>query len=239
MKKLMILTVLIGVSCLFTGCLKIYKEVSEYVEDMNLVQKETPSYSAEVKRNITINNTEEITYKTYKKGDKWKTEQYKRGGGEVYNILIFDGEEVYSYAPGSKFAVSIPKLNNDKAPSINQANPLNPLFEWSTQLPVHIDKPVTPEFVNNKEKKNGFDCRLISYGPERTVCVSDKYGIAVYEQISFKDRQGKNFSMETNVTSVDTTELDDSVFELPENVKKLSINEAINEMKNLLKTFKK
>ncbi len=240
MKKISALILLLFIMITFTGCLKKYKTVEDYSNAMYALQNSFPAYTLKVKKVLTISKTDEFYYTTYRKGDKWKLETSKTQDGEVSQVVVCDGKDIYSYTPGGKFAVSMPKFKDiSQEEYILSSYPLNGIFNWNDADDL-IANNSSPAITNNKERRNGFDCRLISYGDNKEICVSDKYGISVYEKTSFQDKFNKDRNVETttDVIYINNEDIDDSVFELPENIKKVSVDEAINEMKKLFNNIK-
>lgn len=240
MKKLSVLLLVISTSFLFTGCLKTYKTVDDYNTAMLEVQKNHPSYTLEVKKTINVNKPDEIYFKSYKKGNKWKAEATLKGQKEIYQILLNDGTDIYSYTPGGKFAIALPKIKDkDFGVDLQKiSNPIYGLFDWKSPDPILKDDSA-PVFVNEKDSKNGFQCRLISFGEHKEICVNDEYGIAVYEKTQFLDKKGNKSEFITDVISIDTSEINDDTFMFPEGVQKMSLDTILSGMKSAFQNLKK
>ena len=107
-------------------------------------------------------------------------------------------------------------------------------------LGIGIDNTKKSQFIKQKETKNNFPCRLIKYeydlGRTKEVCVSDKYGIAVYLKYALTDPKRKEDTVgELNVVKINTDEIDDTEFQLPKGVNKMDFQQLMNELNMSLK----
>ena len=95
----------------------------------------------------------------------------------------------------------------------------------------------TSEFVNNKDNRNGFDCRLIKLDDSSEICVSDELGISVYQHFFVDDpkNKGDKFEMTFDLVNVDTSELTDDTFRLPNGIKKMSVGNMFKQMTEMFK----
>ena len=107
MKKIYFISALI---CLFmlTGCTKNYKTVEDYSKAMDTVKSKNTSYTIEAKQNI--GNTE-FYYKSFIKGEKWKTELSMNGGSSYMTTTLYDGVDLLSYSQGSPYAMINPVMD--------------------------------------------------------------------------------------------------------------------------------
>lgn len=241
MKKIYFISAL---ACLLvlTGCTKNYKTVDEYSNAMKIVKDGNSSYTIEAKQNI---GNIELYYKSYIKGDKWKTETSMNGGRSYMFTTQYDGVDLLTYSQGSPYATINPAMDmikdedsETKSMTINSQNPVYPLFNWKNGFYIFsMMETETPVFLNNKDNKNGFECRLIKFSDEREACISDKYGIAVYQKIIADDikHPGQKQKTTINLVKIDTSDIDDSTFELPSGVKKMDMDAMLD---NISKMFK-
>lgn len=227
---------------LLTGCTKNYKSVNEYATAMETIKKAQTSYTIEAKQKV---GTIEFYYKSYIKGDKWKTETSMNGGSSIMSTTLYDGEELLTYAEGSPYAMKNPAMdmiNEETAESktfiINSQNPVYPILYWKDGFNIFtMGESENPTFLNNKDNRNGFDCRLIKFSNEREACISDTYGVAAYHKVLVEDIKNKGSKQETTIdlVKISTSELDDSTFELPKGVKKMDLDSMLGELKNMFK----
>lgn len=208
---------------LLSGCTRNYKTVDEYETAMENVRNSHESYTIEMKQSLPI---AEFYYKIYIKGDKWKTEVSMNGGKSFINSSLYNGKTLVDFADGSEYAVESPMFealrnaNLDKyKAAIDSNNPASPLFYWKDGAAIKAsDKKDEPQFLSNFVRKNGFTCRMIKFDNDRTACINDKYGIAVYQKVD------ENI---INVQKIDTSDIPDSTFELPKNVKIVSMDKML------------
>lgn len=237
MKKIFCLCALISM-CLLTGCTKNYKTVSEYNAAMKKVRASIPAYTIEVKQSIPML---ELYYRSFHKGDKWKTETSMNSGNSYAMTTLYDGIDLLTYSAGSPFALSNPMMEilskeNDetKQMAIKMSNPIMSIFDWAEDFNSLEDlNDENASFIDNKANKNGFDCRMISLNNNKEVCINDKYGIAVYSKMTFENPKTKlTEEMELNVIKIDTTDLPESTFELPAGVKKQTLDKILSQFEN-------
>lgn len=237
MKKSLII-MLVACICLATGCTKNYKSVSEYADAMAQVRKNLRYYTIET---VISNNSTDSYFRSYIKGDKWKTET-SQNSGKTYdgNGVLYDGVEVYSYSSEQHMAVSIPfgkmlekqGVKDKKITNMimKYINPAGFVYDW-TMEDKDLDKSLT--FGKKNVKKNGFKCRMLqSTNDDSEICVSDKYGIAVYAKL--KDNK-KGGYVEFNVNKVNNLNISDYDLELPAGVKKLSMATMLQDLSNMMK----
>ncbi len=235
MKKNGIIVFLLAGVVMLSGCTKTYKTVDEYESAMKSVFAKIPAYTIEVKQNV---NGRDLYYRTYLKGDKWKTEASIDGGNSYTATILYDGADLVAYPQGSPYAVKNPMIemikNKDKETVkavIDTQNHTSPLFYWregwaAASLQTPGDNNSNAKFENQKANINGFDCRMIKFENSREACVSDKYGIAVYHKLSvpMPQKPGENLNVILNLVKIDTTDIPESTFELPSGMKKIDIN---------------
>jgi outer membrane lipoprotein-sorting protein len=235
MKKLLLS---ISLVLFLTGCTKNYNSVDEYQAEMEKVKTANKSYTIEAKFSTYEGNG---YFRSKFKGDKWKSELSMNDGLRYLETTIFDGKEILKYKLDSKIAVTIPGFNSEDTDFNSLINPTHSLYEWEKDMfGLDLDKSKKVEFLNQKEIKNNFPCRMIKYsyqtGGTKEVCVSDKYGIAVYSKQVFKNPQpGKeDIVSELNAVKISTDELNDTEFQLPEDVKKMNFEQLMNELNSSL-----
>lgn len=233
MKKLLCLSVLASI-CLLTGCTKNYKTVGEYEDAMKTVRDSHQSYTMEVKQDIASLN---MYYKTFVKDNKWKTEISMNGGTSYASGMLYDGSELLQYSQGSPYAVINPasdmlKDDNKEAMelSMSMLNPSLSLLYWSDSLDYG-----NAVFGNNKETKNGYECRMIQYGDSKEVCVSDKLGVAVYVRLK-NDKTGGDVTY--NLVKIATNDIPDSEFGLPAGIKKMDMDQMLDDLERKMKSMK-
>jgi outer membrane lipoprotein-sorting protein len=240
MKKILFISALMC-SFVLTGCSKNYKSVDEYSEAMKAVRDANVSYTIEAKQKT---GTVELYIRTFIKGDKWKAETSMNGGLSYTNTTLYDGKDLLVYSAGSPFAVTSPDIDmsgkadiDTKKKMINLLNPLYGLFDWKDGFNVFsFSETASPVFVNKKDKKNGFECRLISFPDDREVCVNDKYGIAVYQKMSLNNAKQAMYGKEIvhDVVIIDTSEIADSVFKLSPGVKRMDVASVLDSFSDIL-----
>jgi len=222
--------------CLASGCTKKYDSVEDYAKDMQAVQKAQKSYSLEFNQSFNHTNAK-YHYKVYKKNNLWKYEDLSENHQDYCNTYIFDGNEEICHGD-KKWAVitTMPEAMKKVLKPSYQPVVSYSIFHWYRPLRGYVAPDVKPEFVNDKAKMNGFDCRLIRYNDKYEVCVSDKLGIAVYVKTkSYNSYISKTIETITNVIKADTKELPDSEFVLPSD--KVKITEEQAEEKTLRGEF--
>ena len=241
MKKIYIISVLF---CIFilTGCTKNYKTVGEYSDAMQAIKNGNSSYTIEAKQNVGDIN---FYYRSFIKGDKWKTETSMNGGASYMSTTQYDGTDLLTFTQGSPYAMINPVMDmikdedsETKNITINYQNPVYPLFNWKNGFNIFsMPETETPVFLNNKDNKNGFECRLIKFSNEREACISDKYGIAVYQNAVFDDvkRPGEKQETTINLVKIDTSDIPDSTFDLPKGVEKMDMDAMLDNISKMLK----
>ena len=250
MKKMRVALLMMASVLVFSGCTKTYKTVDEYETAMKTVAAKIPAYTVEVKQ---VANNGNLYFKTYIKGDKWKTEMSMNEGSSYAAGMLYDGVDLLSYSQGSPYAVKNPMLEIVKKEAdsetlkaiINTQNPTGGLFYWRDGIALAaLDEPIgdskNAEFTNQKAKMNGFDCRMIKFGDTREACVSDKYGIAVYHKLTTPNPQkpGVTDELTLNLVKIDTNDIPDSTFELPSGVKKADLDTMLNNMSKMMQSYK-
>ena len=248
MKKLGMMVFLLAGVVMLSGCTKTYKTVDEYETAIKAVTAKIPAYTIEAKQNV---NGAELYYKTFVKGDKWKSEISMNGGSSYMAAILYDGTDLLSYSQGSPYALKNPMLDMLKdmdsetvKAAINSQNPTGPLFYWREGLALAALLPAEEDnsgaqFENQKSNMNGFDCRLIKFDDSREACVSDKYGIAVYHKLVAPNPKNPAEKQEValNLVKIDTTDIPDSTFDLPSGVKKADFDTMMNDMAQKMKSF--
>ncbi len=248
MKKLGMMVFLLAGVVMLSGCTKTYKTVDEYETAIKEVTAKIPAYTIEAKQNV---NGAELYYKTFVKGDKWKSEISMNGGSSYMAAILYDGTDLLSYSQGSPYALKNPMLDMLKdmdsetvKAAINSQNPTGPLFYWREGLALAALLPAEEDgsgaqFENQKSNMNGFDCRLIKFDDSREACVSDKYGIAVYHKLVAPNPKNPAEKQEValNLVKIDTTDIPDSTFDLPSGVKKADFDTMMNDMAQKMKSF--
>ena len=223
MKKISIAIMLIFSTLLISGCTKHYETVDEYIHSINLKMKH-PSYIIDIKQ---INGDKEIYYRTYVIDDKWKTEKLSEDKSSVEKTYIYDGWDLLIHKANSKYAMlnmgveeidrNIPK----RKLIINQTNPTYDITNWGNEYIKNKEiNGFHPVFINQNDTRNGYKCRLIKVNENKESCVSDKYGIAVYQKTQKKDNKGKENTTITNVSNIIIKYIPDSTFKLSQEVEK-------------------
>ena len=236
MKKFALSALLIGVF-MFTGCTKNYKTFEEYSDAMEEVRDKLGDYTVE-----TVISTPEadINCRTYKKGEKWKTETSKNNGKTYSDGILYDGKEVYSFSTVNKMAMSIPfkqmlskeGANEDNIEMVMKViNPTGILFYWDLDDLGNKGGDNNSISLGKITAKNDFKCRMISYKAGGEACISDKYGIAVYLKINTPEKG----DIEYNVKTILNNSLNDSDLDLPEGVKKISMADLLQNMAKMFK----
>lgn len=241
MKKFFMLSALLSIFIL-TGCVKNYKTVEEYSDAMNVIRKGNSSYTIEA---IQKSGTIELYNKSSFKGNKWKNEVSTNKGSSYMQTVLWNGKELLSYNTGSPYALINPindMLENEdketKDLTINSMNPLYGMYNWTNGTYLLHDLDIKQMvFLNNKDTRNGFKCRLIKMSSDIESCINDEYGIAVYQKLNTTNpKTGADETLEINVIKIDTADIPDSTFKLPKGIKKMDMDTMLN---NLSRIFKK
>jgi len=227
---------LILVLCIFllTGCKK-YDTIEEYAHAMKEVRAKLNSYTMEI--DVSTNNIDEH-YIAYINGHNWKTEKVD-DNKNFQDGILYDGKEVWTYSKSKTSAVQVPfrlmlamqginlKKTNDTVMKI--INPIGVLVNWSfNEMTGYIDENAWD--FGKKKKYNGYKCRMIeNLDNDDIVCVSDKYGVAVYAKI--KDDK-TNTIMEYNVKNISNAPLTEKDLDIPDGIKKLSISGIFQDLMN-------
>ena len=230
MKKVLIPALLVCM-CLFTGCTKKYDTVKDYSNAMKEVRANLGDYTIDAEISSSDMN---INCRTYKKGDKWKTETSKNDGKTFNDGILYDGDEVYSYSKQQKFAMIIPfkqimaKSGTDDKEALDvmmkMVNPTGILFYWDISESENSNNEIWT--FGKITKKNNYKCRMLNNISGGQVCVSDKYGIAVYAKIH-TPKQGE---VEYNVKNISNKTIESSYLDLPEGVQKMSMADLFKNM---------
>lgn len=252
LKKFYVLSFIIAL--FFTaGCTKNYKTVDEYIDAM---QQQKAKYNNMYTIDATVQSKEpgKITegyYRTNIKNGKWKLDSSEDEGETFSSTMLFDGKEVLIYSADSPYAMVSPismMINLEKDPKkkeflVNIQNPLIMLVNWEQDFDIEPKEAPAGEFINNKDTRNGFTCRMIQFGSGKEVCVDDKTGIAVYLHMSFNDNTNKHSKrrfgeITINLKHFDTSDIPDTTFELPKDKKKMSFESLLQDMTKSFKNLK-
>ena len=117
-------------------------------------------------------------YRTNIKNNKWKLEASDDEGTTFNSTMLYDGKEILIYSPDSPYAMINPismvlnmtKEQKEKEFLINIHNPITMLVNWEKDFNINSEQTSVGEFVNNRDSRNGFSCRLIQFGSEKEVC---------------------------------------------------------------------
>ncbi len=233
MKKGVLLALILSIF-LFTGC-KRYDSIVEYVQAMQEVRTKLNSYTLEV--DVSTNGTDEH-YIAYIKHSKWKTEKIDNNKAYIDGIL-FDGKEVWTYSNSKSSAVQVPfrlmlamqGINTNKTNDtvMKIVNPVGVLLTWSLNEMTGEVNEESWDFGKMK-KYNGYRCRMIeSLDNDDVVCVSDKYGVAVYAKIQDSKT---NKTVEYNVKNISNRDLSEKDMDVPDGIKKISISGILKDFLN-------
>ncbi len=221
--------------CFLTGCSKHYNSITEYSEDMTKVRNKLGDYTIEA--SISSNDVNGY-YKSVIKGNKWRVEESKDNGSTYNSVILYDGNKIYAYSKNQNIAIEMPikemlkqsNVDNEKTELIMKViNPVGILLHWDIDnINGNIDNAW--QFGKNG-KKNNFDCRMLSYNlnPGDEVCVSDKYGMAVYLKMATNTKHG---IMEVNVKNIDNTPVSEQEVELPQGMRVMSMFDLFKGMFN-------
>ncbi len=218
-----------------------YDSVYDYWQDMKKVQENNNGIYIEqkydhsvTKNNFNISSNSNI----YKKGPKFLLESSPNiaSTGEITTPSfkqLYDGKDYIMYSIGEyKNLGQIEKKNISEQEILKEQN-YNyyfDLFNW-----YKTNNNYKPEFNINNAVYNGYKCRLITlYNYEKNiqknnniyntrykeeVCVSDKYGIAVYKRKSICSKINDCYTEIENLNKIELRNLNDSFFKLPSNIK--------------------
>lgn len=200
------------------------KSVKDYKLQMEQVQKTKKSYTMEVRQSLSSPGlaSYDLYHKAYLKNGKWKAETSNDGGKTYPSSILFDGKNCYMYWTQMAYGIKIPDISlygSNKA-----SNPVDSLFYWDGNGSLfNINDAV---IVNNNAKMNGYNCRLIKMGDFAEACISDELGIAVYYKLkSTEPLTGAVQNNILNVVKVNTSDIPDSVFKLPQGINLMDYNE--------------
>lgn len=240
MKKLLLTSILLSV-CLFTGCTKSYNTAEEYAADMQTVRSSLGNYTIEAQQSDGIKTYD---MKSYFKDNKWKTENLSNPNDVTG--LLYNGEEVLSFSKANRIAMSIPfkkifegKNDEDSKMALDimtkLTNPAGVLMYWD-KLQSDKDNKTVWVVDNKLTTKNNFPCRMLTSENIGEMCISDKYGIAVYSKLNIETPKGsgKYRAVETNVKTISNEPIDSSKLNLPEGVKKISMEEIFKNIASKL-----
>lgn len=220
MKKVSLFIMLMLSAILMSGCTQNYETVNEYRHALDMKMKH-PSYIIDVKQN---KNGKETYYRTYIMDEKWRTDKLSDDGNSYEETYIYDGIDSLIHKAKSDFALlnygveSMDKNDKNRILKINQTNPTDRLIHWGNEYNLFQGMSTSnPVFINQNDKKNGFKCRLIKVNENKEVCVSDKYGIAVYEKSTEK---GNGNTVITDVIGINIRYTPITTFQLPEGIKR-------------------
>ena len=193
MKKIIFL---LFVCILFTAC----TNRNNYIDNLYNKRGNNISYIINVKS--PNKNNEYIYFKSYIKGDKWKT------------ILSYNGntESIYTYNGGDKlynYNMRTNKLKQSPVPDdLRHDNALNlvaPIVYW--KKPVGMSElDSQPMLVKTSETINKQKCSMIKFGKYREACISNETGLAVYHKF-----QNQIFYLE----DAKLTDISDKIFDEP------------------------
>lgn len=228
MKKILVMSLLVSL-CLLTGCSKKYDSVESYAEAMKQVQQSHKSIKMEVQN---LSWMADSYVKSFFKDGKWRADQSMNGGRTYFRTVLYDGKDIVSYTNNAKWAtlISTPKNEKDLEMMTSINNVASKLLDWNNPNCLCSLQEIKPVFANEKDKRNGFPCRLIKYGDNYEACVSDKLGFAVYVKSRFAGLEDKETVY--NLVSVETDTVQDAEVLLPEGLKKITLE-------NMLKEFSK
>lgn len=228
MRKLFFLSMLTSVAlasvCLLPGCADDYKMLKEYENAMKQIKESYKTCALEIK----YENFGVSYFKVIMKDNKWKEEKFTEGDNSYTEGVLYDGKELLKYSPGIPYAMINPvfDLDNDEYEvSSYMPESAEPLLLWYKPATVTLNTVKLKSFDTKKEIRNGFECRMIRYDNLEEICVSDEYGIAVYRKL--KTVLG---DIIYNLIKIDTSDIDDSEFQLPNGMKKLDYDSYMNEL---------
>ena len=216
MKKISLLLVLMC-SFFMSGCSNNTSDYASLGEYRDAISKVRDSYKTfTIKTHSRADNM--ITDSTlFIKNNKWKNVYTTRildiqyllfellGEKQINTNLYDGGDSVAAYGGLDPDYYELNPVSSGYYKKLDDPF-LNMIFEPFVLLSTY-------KFEYRMTKKNGFQCRLIKSN-NADVCISDKYGIAVY----YKVKAGRGF-LTTNVKEIDTSDISDSEFELPKNMK--------------------
>lgn len=201
MYKKIIIAFFLLIPFLMTGCTNSskndYNSVNEYEKAMAEVQSNNTGYKIEGIKHLPKGD---YKFTSYVKGNYWKDIMTIRDKNVE---MVSNNNGTFILAPNGYQQVNMPY-------SISAW-----LFYWNN--PEDSQNIKQKLFVNNNSVRNNIQCRELKYigynGNSIDMCVSDKYGIAVYYKIngsSYKDLVGQY----VEVNKVDIVDIPDSTFDI-------------------------
>lgn len=174
MKKSIFLLIL--VSLFLTGC----TNDTNYINNLYQKRGDNISYIINVK---TLNkNNEYVYFKSYIKGDKWKTiitykneensKHLYNGGNKIYQYNIKTGKHRESYV-------------SDDMKQENALNIVGPIIYWKKPVGMSL-LDSKPKLISTNTTINDRTCSMIKFGSQREACIDNESGIAVYHK--FQDQ---------------------------------------------------
>lgn len=161
---------------------------------------------------LKFDNGPVIYQRIYFNDTKWKSETSYDNGKTYSNAgKIFDGQNVYKYKQNKAAPIFLKENFSGSYPEFFRKTQLdNPLylnFNWMLYL--------KNEKLGKIRNINGYDCRMVDIKkPKFSACISEEYGIAVYIKSEFYNKLD-----EIIILSINKTNLPDSTFKLPNNIK--------------------
>ena len=203
MKKFFILLISLT---LITGCSQ-KNNIAETAKNARQQRNNTVAEGV-----LKFNNGHVIYQKVYFNESKWKSEtSYDKGVTYSNAGKIFDGQNVYKYKQDIAAPIFLKaNFNVTNQELFQKTQTDNPLFlNYNWMFYVKNEKP------EDSRNINGYNCKMINIQkPKFSACISEEYGIAVYVKPEFYDKLD-----EIIILSINKTNLQDSSFTLPNNIK--------------------
>lgn len=172
-----------------------------------LYQKQGKNISYVIDVKMSDSNNRDVYFKSYIKGDKWKT-IFLDKNNRVHSIHSYNGgDKLYSYNVSTKKIKET--FVEEEFRHKNALNIVGPMVYWKKPIGMSA-LDFNPKVIRKNETINNQPCAMIKFGRYREACISNESGIAVY--LKFED---KRFYLE-NAKQVDIA---DNLFENPKKIK--------------------
>lgn len=219
------------------------KKVQDSYTSYNLSLKKTEksiTYS-----DVTDMFESEKNVNHYKKGNMYKDISsyiFNENGTITKNPLnevIFKNNNIYIIQPEIRKDTAYKMFQDGDKNEVDiqrKKELLDSTYENFNWYEAFLDKNSAPVFKDENANYNGFACRLITFNEEskkyyrrgrygsssfkKEVCVSDKYGIAVYTGTYVTSSLSTTLKNElvNNIKTIETNKVDNKIFNVPENV---------------------
>lgn len=164
--------------------------INSTVDSLYMKRGRNISYAIDVK---TLNkNNEYVYFKSYIKGDKWKTMFLE--DDKIHSVYSYDGgDKIYKYDVKTKKLTESPVSEDMRRE--NALNIVGPIVYWKKPAGMSMLDAPYPKVVSTNESINNQPCTMIKFGSQREACISNESGLALYhrfqDQVFYLERAKK------------------------------------------------